>query len=198
MGSDPIFGRGFTLLELLVALAILALFSTLGYRAVSSLTAAEEKLTAETEQWRTLDMLFNRLEADIRRAIPRAVRTGGSVEPPWMAVTNADGNTEIRFSRAGPEFSLEPDSAGQRIAYRLTNGAVEVLYWPTLDTPQGTTPTAYPLAEGIQRFNVACLDASNVWRDQWLIASDTALPRAIRVQLTLANGEVVERSLVLQ
>ena len=43
----------------------------------------------------------------------------------------------LRFSRAGPEFTLEPGSAGQRIGYRLRNGAVEVLYWPHLDQPRG-------------------------------------------------------------
>ena len=197
LGSDPNFA-GFTLLELLVALAILALFSILGYRAVASLTSAEEKLTTETEQWRTLDMLFNRLEADVRRALPRTVRTGGSIEPPWVSVTNADGNTEFRFSRAGPEFALEPDSAGQRIAYRLRDGAVEVVYWPMLDTAPGIQPTAYPLAEGIQRFHVSCLDASGVWREQWLVAGDSPLPRAIRVELTLANGDGIERLLVMQ
>ena len=64
----------------------------------------------------------------------------------------------LRVSRAGPEFSLEPGSAGQRIGYRLRDGAVEVLYWPHLDQPAGVAPTAYALAGGIARFDIAYLD----------------------------------------
>jgi general secretion pathway protein J len=62
---------GFTLVELLVALAILALVSVLAYRAVAALTTSEAQLSAEALKWRNLDGLFARLEADMRVALPR-------------------------------------------------------------------------------------------------------------------------------
>ena len=74
---------GFTLIELLIALAILGLVAVLSYRALSSLTDSEVKLTAEARHWRDLDTLFARLEADIRGALPRDARTGGS-ESEWL------------------------------------------------------------------------------------------------------------------
>ena len=129
---------GFTLIELLVALSILAMLSLLGYRAVVSLTDAEVRLTAETAHWRALDTLFMRLEADLRQAQPRGVRGAAGVEPAWVVVPDRDGSAELRFSRAGPEFALEPASAGQRIGYRLRDGSVEVLYWPSLDAAPAT------------------------------------------------------------
>lgn len=189
---------GFTLIELLVALAILALFSVLGYRAIASLTDAEVQLAAETSRWRALDALFMRLESDLRQAQPRSVRAGGGTEPAWVLLPDAEGNSELRFSRAGPELALESGSAGQRIGYRLHDGSVEVLYWPYLDAAPGTAPVAYPLVDGVRRLAVSALDDSGVWRDRWLIAGDTRLPRALRVELTLADGIEVERWLVLQ
>ena len=189
---------GFTLIELLVALAILALVSVLGYRAVSALTSSEAQLSAEALHWRNLDALFARLEADMRVAMPRAVRTDGGIEPAWFGDSDADGNALLRFSRAGPEFALEPGSAGQRIGYRLREGAVEVLYWPRLDQSALTVPQAFALADGVAQLRIAYLDSTGAWRDRWPAPGESPLPRAVRVTLTLEGGAVVERWLVLQ
>lgn len=194
----PPAARGFTLVELLVALAILALLSVLGYRAIAALTDSEVRLAAETTRWRSLDALFTRLESDLRQALPRGARAAAGVEPAWLGGTDVDGNADLRFSRSGPEFTLEPGSAGQRLGYRLRNGAVEVLYWPYLDIAPGTSPAAYVLAEGIRRFRVDYLDASGAWRERWPTAGEAPSPRAVRVELTLADGETVDRWLVLQ
>jgi len=190
--------RGFTLVELLVALAILALLSLMGYRAVASLTDSEVRLTAETARWRSLEALFARLEADLRQAQPRPVRRGNEVVPAWLGAVDPDGNAILEFSRAGPEFSLEPGSAGQRLGYRLRSGTVEVLYWPYLDAAPSTAPTAYALADGIARLTLAYLDSGGTWRERWPVLGDAPLPRAVRVTVVLAPGERVERWLVLQ
>lgn len=189
---------GFTLIELLIALAILALISVLGYRALASLTASEAQLTAEVRYWRNLDGLFARLEADMREALPRAARSGGSAEPAWLGDMDGEGNARLRFSRAGPEFAIETGSGGQRIGYRMRDGWVEVLYWPHLDQPAATVPAAYALAGGIAGFRVAYLDSRGGWRDRWPALGEPAVPRAVRVALTLAGGEVIERWLTLQ
>ena len=190
--------RGFTLLELLVALSILALLSVLGYRAVAALSDSETRLTEETRRWRALDALFSRLEADLREAIPREARIGTGVEAAWLGTTDADGNALLVFSRAGPEFAPEVGSAGQRLGYRLARGAVEVLYWPWLDNSAGTEPTAYALEGDIAAFRIEYLDRTGAWRDRWPFAGEPTLPRAVRVELTLAAGETVERWLALR
>jgi general secretion pathway protein J len=189
---------GFTLIELLIALAILALVATLGYRALASLTDSEAKLAAEGVHWRNLDALFARLEADARGALPRDVRTDAGTEPAWIGRIDGAGDAEMRFSRAGSEFTLESGSGGQRIGYRLRNGAIEVLYWPYLDQPASVRPQAYALMGNVTRFRVAYLDARGAWRDRWPALGESAIPRAIRVALTLSGGEVIERWLALR
>jgi general secretion pathway protein J len=190
--------RGFTLLELLVALTILALLSVLGYRAVVALTDGETRLTEETRRWRALDALFSRLEADLREAIPRDVRSAGGTESAWFGATDADGNALLVFSRAGPEFTPDVGSAGQRLGYRLNHGAVEVLYWPWLDNASGAEPAAYALEDDIAGFRIEYLDRSGASRDRWPVAGEASLPRAVHVVLTLAGGETVERWLALR
>src|SRR4051812_40401633 len=182
-------GNGFTLLELLIAISILALLSVLGYRALSALTDSEVRLTSEATRWRTLDQLFTRLEADMRMAQPRAIRTPVGNEPAWLGTTDNDGNADVRFSRAGTEFALEAGSAGQRLRYRLRNGSVEVVYSPYLDIGPDTPSTSYALADGIARFRVTYLDPAGEWQNQWPIRPDTPLPRALRVQVDLTDGD---------
>ena len=172
---------GFTLVELLIALAILGLVAVLGYRALSSLTDSEAKLTAEALHWRNLDALFARFEADIRGALPRDVRTGDRSESAWIGVVDGAGNAELRFSRAGPEFASEPGSGGQRIGYRMRDGAVEVLYWPHLDQPAAVLPAAYALAGDVAQFQVAYLDMRGGWRDRWPALGEPAAGGAVSV-----------------
>ena len=189
---------GFTLIELTIALAILALVAVFGYRALASLTDSEAQLAAEAQHWRELDALFARLEADMREALPREVRTGNGAEPAWVGDVDGNGNAALRFSRAVPEFAPEPGSAGQRIGYRLRDGAIEVVYWPRLDQPASVVPRPYALASSIAAFRVAYLDARNNWRDRWPALGEPPVPRAVRVGITLAGGEQIERWLALR
>lgn len=191
-------GLGFTLLEVLVAIAIVALIALLGYRAIASLTDSETRLTAEATRWRTLDLFFARLEGDLRQAVPRPARLSDALAPACLGSTDATGNSLLEFSRAGPEFALEPDSAGQRLAYRLQNGALEVLYWASYDRPQGLDPTAYTLLDGVTSFQVSYLTQAGTWADTWPLGGEAPLPRAVKVDLTLASGESIERWLALR
>jgi general secretion pathway protein J len=189
---------GFTLIEVLIALAILALVSTLAYRAVASLTESEARLAAEGVYWRNLDAFFARLEADARAAVGRDARTGARTEPAWVGSVSDGGDAELRFSRAGPEFTVESGSGGQRIGYRLRDGAVEVMYWPYLDQPATVAPQPYALVSGVTRFRVSYLDAQGLWRDRWPVLGEAAIPRALKVNVSLADGQAIERWLALR
>lgn len=190
--------RGFTLVELLVALLILGLLSVLSYRAVAALATTETRLAQEAERWRTLDHLFARLEADCRAAQPRDVRSGDAVEPAWLGMIDESGNSVLRLSRAGSEFALEPGSAGQRIGYRMREDVFEVLYWPGLDQPASALPVVYALATGIASVQLSYLDSRGGWRDRWPIFGEPKVPRAVRAALRTTNGEFIERWLALQ
>ena len=191
--------RGFTLLEVLVAIAITSVIALLGYRAIASLTESEARLSAESTRWRVLDLFFARLESDMRQAVPRSARNGESREAGWVGQTaDSAGNSSLAFSRAGPEFAIEPGSAGQRIGYRFRDGIIEVLYWAGYDRPAGAVPAAYPLLTDVARFRLAYLTRSGAWALGWPLDNSGDLPRAVRVELTLASGEVIERWLALR
>jgi general secretion pathway protein J len=189
---------GFTLLEILIAIAIVALLALMGYRALSALSESESRLSAEATKWRTLDLFFARLEADLREAVPRPARSGAAIEPAWLAAVDAAGNGALAFSRAGPDFAIDPGSVGQRLGYRLRNGSIEVLYWPGYDRPRDGEPAAYALLSDVTQFRLSYLTATGIWVDNWPIGGDADLPRATRVIVTLASGEEIERWLALR
>ncbi len=190
--------EGFTLLEMLIALAIMATLSVLGYRALQAMTQSESRLAAEATRWRTLDRFFARLESDLREAVPRGARLGDARQPAWLATVDGDGNAVLAISRAGPEFNVEPGSAGQRLAYRFREGVIEVLYWSSYDRARATEPQVYPLLADVARFRLTYLSKNGSWLGQWPVAGDADLPRAARVELVLDNGESIERWLALR
>ncbi|MEO7500915.1 MAG: type II secretion system minor pseudopilin GspJ [Casimicrobiaceae bacterium] len=195
-------GRGFTLIEILVALSILAVVALLAYRATAAMTDGEARLSAESEHWRTLDRFFARIEADMRQAVPRGSRHGGAVEPAWWAqAADSVGNTVLVFTRAGPDFAIEPGIAGQRIGYRLANDRVEVVYWPQLDNVDNVDDgraAAYALVGGVRRFRVQQVGAGKDWLPRWPVGGDAGVPRAVRVEIELADGTAIDRVIVLR
>jgi general secretion pathway protein J len=193
----PNVDHGFTLIEVLVALALLALTAVLAWQATAALVDGEVRLSDEAKRWRTLDLAFARLEADLRQAQPRAVKTPSGTEPAWIAATEANGASAIVFTRAGPEFDVDPGAPGQRIGYRVRGEALEVVYWPSLDRARDES-TAYRLVDGVAAFRVDHLASTGQWMGGWPRFGESSLPRAVRVLLTLASGETIERWFALQ
>ena len=190
---------GFTLVEVLLALAIFGVIAVLAYRATASLTDGEARLSAEARRWRTLEALFARFEADIRQAVPRAARAGPRVEPAWLALpADNAGNAALVFTRSGAEFADDPGIAGQRIGYRLRGHAVEIAYWPQVDNAADIQPAVYTLVDGVTGFRIAYLGRTGAWRDSWPVQGESALPRAVRVDLTMDSGEAIERWFALR
>jgi len=182
---------GFTLIEVLLALAIMATLAITGYRALSGMLEGEQRVAQERERWRELDLFFGRLEHDLGHALPRAWRVGNTGMP---AIYLRDG--AMAFVRGSPGESP------QRIGYRWSEGRIELLYWPQLDAPAVSEPVAYPVAEGVDSWQISFANLSGQWVERWGEAGpqveEPLLPRGARVVLTLNDGTRIERVFALQ
>jgi general secretion pathway protein J len=197
--------RGFTLIEILIALTIFAVMSALAYRGLTSILDARDRVAQENRKWREVSIFFARLEADLVNAVARDIRNSNNlVEAAFIGNTTFAKETEgqLMFTRMGLPGASGTLAAPQRFGYRLKQGAVEELVWPVLDQGQRTVPAVYPLLAGVNALQLRYLDSANQWRDTWPgLASAGApaapLPKAVEVALTLDTGETITRLLLL-
>jgi general secretion pathway protein J len=79
--------RGFTLVELLVALAIFAIMSGFAYRALTAMLDSREALAKESRKWRDISLFVGRVERDVAAILPRIATSAGQV--PLAALSSA-------------------------------------------------------------------------------------------------------------
>lgn len=190
-------GAGFTLIEILVALAVLAVLAGFAWKATSALVDGEARLTAEAKRWQAIDALFARIDGDVAAAIPRPVRVPGGREAAWLGTIDGNGQSSFEFTRGGAE-ETGAGAAPARIGWRVAGSTIEVAYWPHLDRGAGAAPARYAVVDGVTRMEVRYADDEGTWVDRWTPEDPRSLPRAIAVALTLAEGGRVERVMVLQ
>ncbi len=197
--------RGFTLIEVLIALTIFAVMSALAYRGLTSILDSRDRVAQENRKWREVSIFFARLEADLVNAVARDIRNSNNLaEAAFIGNATFAKETEgqLMFTRMGLPGAGGTLAAPQRFGYRLKQGTVEELIWPVLDQGQRTVPAVYPLLAGVNTLQLRYLDSANQWRDTWPglssgAAPATPLPKAVEVALTLDSGETLTRLLLL-
>ena len=195
--------RGFTLLELLVAIGIFALISGIAYGSLTRLMSDRARLQSEQEFWRVLSLTFTRLEDDLSQARERSVRDViGFTQPAFRGQptdTRAIAAPSMEFTRGGVlTFSAGARSDLQRVAYRLVDGTLKRLTWPVLDLGPQTTPAETPLLNDVEEFRVRFFAPAGAWLDVWPTQGiNDILPRGVEVKMTLkGRGEFTRLFLV--
>lgn len=192
---------GFTLLELVVALAIFALISAFSYRALDLVLDTRAKVTAESKKWRDITLLFTRLEQDMSRLANRPVRDSRDLLSPALLgepVVAGEDEAQLAFTRMGLEGQSGALNDAQRAGYRLRDGKVEMLVWPVLDQAPRTRPEAEAVLDGVKALEIRYLGAEGAWWPRWpKPGAPGELPRALEVTLELMSGERVSRLFAL-
>ena len=205
-GAAPVAQRGLTLIELVVAVALLALLTLMSYRGLASVTLAAEHTLAEGERWRAVSMFFERLGADLAQATRRPVRGGDDTLLPELRgqMVNLSGGSDQSANgdpiTAQLEFTRKsaPGSDELRLGYRLRQERVELLIWRVLDRAPASTAEVHALVDGVRSLRFSYLDSSGGWDEAWPINDNRqALPRAVAAELTLADGIVLHRVFAL-
>jgi general secretion pathway protein J len=179
---------GFTLVEVLVALALFALIAA---ASITLLTVASTTRDAVAEQ---SARLFERqrarqlLKADIGQATARPVRGAGGEEP---ALLGGDGQRLLSVTRAGWwNHADRLRSSLQRIDYVLIDGRLERRAHRGVDG--GPEPQPQVLLTDVQAVEVGFV-SGGAETPQWPAQAARPLPDAVRVVLTLKRYGRVEQ-----
>ena len=110
--------RGFTLLELLVALTIFALISVAVFGCRTSMIDTKQHLEADSNKLRELQTAFRIIGRDIEQAIDRSIRA--PYQPPLWALmwTEHPGILELTTNGRRNPVRMKRSSL-QRVAFRL-------------------------------------------------------------------------------
>ncbi len=188
--------RGFTLVELLVALAIFALVSGFAYRGLTAMLESRVALEKESRKWRDVALFIGRIDRDLAAVLARTTRgTSDTSLSPISSVIESSASPEgLAITRSGSPLQESALAAPQRVAYRLRDGAVERLSWVGLDVAPREEPTAVVVLKPATALSFRFLDASGEWRTTWgLPMSREMPPAAVEVTVQLASGEKIVR-----
>ena len=196
---------GFTLLELLVALAIFAQLSVMAYAGLSTVLTANQVLDTSMERLTEVQRSMMFISRDIRQTVNRGIRdTFGDTKQPLIGASEFDtlGTPAIELTRIGyPNPLGTKRSFLQRVAYRLEEETLYRQSWRVLDQAQDTQPDILAICQNVEAFQLRYLDWENNWHEQWPPINPEyqgpVLPMAIEVSLSLTDWGKVVRLLPL-
>ena len=206
---------GFTLVEVLIAMAITAFVSVLSYQTLSTALAGIESARTESERLYEINRAFTVLSRDVRQMTNRPVRD----EFGQMASAVSGGELArdpLRLTRSGWHNSTgAPRSTLQRVAYRLEEDKLLRLSYPVLDRTTAIEPTETVLIDGVEVFELRFLPSVNAlevdrnqvidrrfWQENWVADvgfTDKIIdpPVAIEVRVILSDWGELERLYVM-
>jgi general secretion pathway protein J len=190
--------RGFTLIEVLVALAVFAIMAALGYGALSQTLLSAEILSDRMDRLQALQRTVRILADDFQQLSPRPVRDeiGDGFGPALDTDFNSGFALELTHGGWNNPIAL-PRGTMQRSAYRIEEDELIRYHWRVLDRTFSNEPVSVALIDGIESIVFLFMQGDGEWTEKWPPANqpgplgERLRPRAVQIVLTLENeGEI--------
>lgn len=209
--------RGFTLLEVLIAIALMAVLAVLGWRGLDSILVTRERLTRSSDDLKALSVCFAQMEEDLRRAWPVRLLNLPVPVIGFAVAGEGDGAPPLQLLREPPAGTLA--GTVQRVSYRLRADVLERGFapWAAVSAESAASQPAQsltwqPLVGQVSRLRMRGFVAGIGWADSATLAArpqSTAAPVApglpvgaqvtptlltgLEVTLERSNGERIIR-----
>jgi len=182
--------QGFTLLELLVALVLLAILSGALYGTYFSVMRGSEAARERTEPLRdvraALDLLRRELAAAYFDSANKRLHFVVEDRDVFGKPASILDFTAFTVPRSGSV----PSSDVMAVRYKPVEREAQqlILSRQTQDLYLDTKPLPYPLTEQIEGFLVECYDGTQ-WVKSWDSTLNAGLPKAVRVTFYVQGGD---------
>jgi len=189
---------GFTLIEVLVALAVFSIMSMLAYSALGSTLSNADYLTDRIDRLQSVQRTIRYLSSDLLQTAPRPIRSelGDTYVPALRSALGSDFALELTHGGWGNPVGL-PRGTLQRVAYRIEDDELLRYHWGVLDRTYANEPIITVLLDDVEslyfRFYSATGELSEAWppQNQQGATGMRDRPRAVEIVLTLPDqGEI--------
>ncbi len=193
--------RGFTLLELLVAVAVFAVFAVMAYGGLNSVLKAREETNHASQRLTEMQLTLMHLGRDLEQVVARPIRDEYGAHR-IMFIAADLGKLRLEFTRDGyPNPASLPRSSLQRIAYVLDEDTLYRYSWNVLDRAQDSRAQKQVLLKGVEELGLRVLQGQDQWFTIWPGPNDQSpepgLPRAVEVTLSLKDWGSIKRLYLL-
>lgn len=194
--------RGFTLIEVMIAIFVSAVMFAIGYAAINQ--ALRDRDAINTSQARVTEIQrgMRVVAQDFAQIIARAARdTSGTGQLMPAVMADARDNTLLTFTRGGwsnPAGLQRP--AEQRVRYRFLDGALVREHWQAVDPALNIEPRQRILITRVTAVEIRFLDpVSRNWRTDWPVNSASGTINPAQEDLILRTRPLaIEFTLVLE
>jgi len=180
---------GFTLIELIIAVAIFSLISTASYHLLQTVIDVERKTNKIWSNINNLQKARLIMERDLMQIVSRPIKNEHNQTEP--AVVAGDKENLVEFTRTGWRiFDNIERSELQRVSYQLKDNNLIRHYWPVLDRSSPTETHSQIILTKVQDFQIVFMDYKNRWYRHWPSKINTkdssyfSTPTAIEIQIT--------------
>jgi len=180
---------GFTLIEIMVAVLILAIMSALAYGTYRQARIAAEHTMQAMRRTREIEFGMRMLVQDFAELAPRPVRdpSGQNREPCLSAVPGAASLVDLTRDGWSNTAGMQRSTL-QRVSYQLVGTTLERSYFSVLDPTSNDQPVVQKLLTHVSGVQFNYLDANQNWVDQWPPAN---LPMPERLWTRPAAVEII-------
>jgi general secretion pathway protein J len=181
---------GFTLLEVLIAVAIFVIVGALAMGGYNELVKQSDIVESSNKRSRQVQSAIQRLVQDFATLEPRPVREplGESYRPALRADARSEELAELTHSGWSNPAGM-PRSTLQRVVYRVEDKKLVREYWYVLDRTMSGEPASAVVLNNVERATFRFLDNNRRWHEQWppigYSAPDVLRLRPIAVEITL-------------
>jgi general secretion pathway protein J len=171
--------QGFTLVEMLIALAIFGMITAAGVALLSLTVRTQESSERLLDSLGALRRTGALLGADLGQAAPRIHRDRDGRPLPAFAGNDGGDALLLGLVRRGWEDESAFRSSLQRVEYRLREGRLERWRYDAVDG-EGR-PTAMTLLDNVRSVRLRYRDREGNWRAQWDPTDPARLPAAVEM-----------------
>ena len=192
--------RGFTLLELLVAMFIAAIMFAIGYGAINQAVNSHSGVKEQQDRLKEVQTAMRVLEQDVVQLAPRPIRQPVGVG--WLPclIGQADPNMQpiLQLTRGGWNNPTGVQRPGlERVAYFLEKNTLRRENWTVLDPTLQNTTQKRDLLTHVKTVTFRFMDLNRQWQTQWptatvsgATATESALrSRPIAIEITLETED---------